>query len=329
MNERSVILVEANSIQKTARDRLTFSDWGKPLSMDSYLRREQYLRSQSWAQESMKTWLLWDCTQDLCFSSCETFAMQSQFLELNGKTFGIASVYTEPQYRNQGWASLLLKKLGEELFRNSQNPQALILFSEVGASIYEKLGYKKCENLEYYLDLLPKTSAGTGKIKNSEARFFTHTDASHLWTQAQAEVSQLGGNFQVLTSQSQLDWYLARERFYHAALRTRLPSEAGVRIGESLLFWVNDLRTKSLKILSGFSNSASETQTLMSCAQEIASTRNLDSLRVWSTEPLVGLSEALPWDRKIPNYESLPMILPIHPSLACEDWKWISRSSWV
>src|SRR5262249_23044174 len=127
--------------QKRARDRFTFASWGTRLTVEQFCAREQRLRQHRWPQAAMRTWLL--CGDDgevLC--SCETFRMRSFHRGEDGWTQAVASVLTEPALRRSGYASTLIAYLMRELTQQGVDLHASILFSDVGASLYQRAGFE-------------------------------------------------------------------------------------------------------------------------------------------------------------------------------------------
>src|SRR4051812_38592114 len=100
-------LSEATEIEKLERDRICHPTWGPPLAMEDWLRRESRLRAHAWSRRAMRTWLLRGEGGQV-LSSCETFAMASRLVrggeERAGRTYGVASVFTEERLRGRGHA---------------------------------------------------------------------------------------------------------------------------------------------------------------------------------------------------------------------------------
>lgn len=129
-------LLEASFAEKVSRDALTAAAWGRQLSTEQFLAREAALRSHPFAKTSMRTWL-W-CA-DSILSSCETFEVAATRGATSGRAFIVASVFTEPALRGKGHAVAMLNALVERL--STPDALAVVLFSEVGPTIYERAGF--------------------------------------------------------------------------------------------------------------------------------------------------------------------------------------------
>ena len=96
-----MLLRRATDEEKRARDRLAHESWGQKLTVAEFVAREERLRAHAWARENMTSWLLLDSKDERILSSCETFDMVSFVDGQRGRTFGVASVYTEPSLRRK------------------------------------------------------------------------------------------------------------------------------------------------------------------------------------------------------------------------------------
>ena len=130
----------ATAAEKHARNLLTAPVWGNRLTEAQYLAREAVLVATEFARRGMRTWVMEDDTAPgIPLASCESLAMISVFDGTRGTSQGIASVFVEERLRGRGLAATMLGLL-QDRFR-TENAQASILFSEVGATIYERVGY--------------------------------------------------------------------------------------------------------------------------------------------------------------------------------------------
>jgi GNAT superfamily N-acetyltransferase len=71
---------------------------------------------------------------------------------INGKTGTLLNVFTYPEYRNQGIATELLKKIVEEAKRENINIISLSSTKD-GEKLYRKLGFKESEYKEMNIKL--------------------------------------------------------------------------------------------------------------------------------------------------------------------------------
>lgn len=135
-------------------------EWGGALSLEDYLAREPFLATIPLAENGgMRYWILTDSSaapgSRPVLASCETlrkkvFVTDSATGEVREHVaYGIASVYTIPQYRGRRYASRMLQELGralgggfEEVDGKPVQPAASALWSDIGKSFYAKLGWE-------------------------------------------------------------------------------------------------------------------------------------------------------------------------------------------
>jgi GNAT superfamily N-acetyltransferase len=303
-------LVAATEEQRVQRDALTYSEWGKLLSLEDYAAREKRLRAHPWSRSDMRTWLL--CGEDGgVLASCETFRTGS-FLRppggslVPGDSFAIASVFTEERLRGHGYATRLMDLLAAELERQPR-AQAALLFSDVGPRIYARSGYQALPAWDWNLapspgdpagpvdSLLRENELGTalGRLRHPEAPFF-------FWP-----------------GPAQLDWHLERGRIYVEHLGCSLPASAGATAGASTILWGLVGRSAELTVLMLDARSTSETWALLEAARREASRSGLSRVILWeepSHAPFLPLLKGGGTFR-VARDGSLPMVRPLHPGL--------------
>lgn len=149
---------------------LTHTMWGNALKMEDYLHREDYLTTVPLAmQNGITHWILTDSRRAPndrpILSSCETLrkpamaaAAATSPVVVDGVAHGIASVYTDPQYRGKGYAGRMLIELGKQLERwqvmsaahgvvgqkaDEKEPKTLfsVLYSDIGKTFYTGKGW--------------------------------------------------------------------------------------------------------------------------------------------------------------------------------------------
>eukprot|EP00899_Mesostigma_viride_P015473 jgi/Mesvir1/23927/Mv10702-RA.2 len=115
-------------------------EWGKTLTLEQYLEREDRLASHPWSQKALTSWVLTGSDGEL-LSQLETYRMEATCPGHDRTTaFGIASVFTEEKHRGKGYASKLVGLLLEQLRQESGDAVAVVLYSDVGPGLYAKAG---------------------------------------------------------------------------------------------------------------------------------------------------------------------------------------------
>lgn len=132
----------------------TSNAWKGALTPYEYVEEAAYLLTVPLNKDGgMTIWILTDKTlppeERPILASCETIRKRTLISDSDGNvketiTHGVASVYTNPAYRGQGYASRLMKDLGEVLQTWQSDigkPSGSILFSDIGKKFYGNLGW--------------------------------------------------------------------------------------------------------------------------------------------------------------------------------------------
>ncbi len=150
VNDPSVVLINATPDEQRQIWRATHPSWGPGLTLDQYLDREAYLLTTALAKDGGLTqWILTDSSAAASsrpvLSSCETIRKRAIVADPSGAladvtAHGVASVFTDPEYRSRGYAGKMMALLGEELVRQEDAaPGAArfsVLFSDIGPKFY-------------------------------------------------------------------------------------------------------------------------------------------------------------------------------------------------
>lgn len=292
----------ASDAEKIRRDRLTHAAWGQRLDPSAYGAREAGLRAHPWAKEVMTTWL-WTGASGEILASCETFRMESRLGEQRGVAFGVASVFVEPALRGTGHCTAMMRALVERL-RTEPGAQAAILFSDVGAPIYERAGFSARPAFETILPAAADAESAPGLVHLDEAGA----------RDAAAERADPGGTFAVMPTAAQVDWHLERERLYARLLGLSRPRAWGARLGRGVAVWSGDLKNGRLDVLL-LDAGEGERSALLAEARRTAAD--------------AGLRDVVLWEGETGRAGSLPMIAPLAVGLMPEDWTWIPRALWI
>lgn len=210
-------------------------EWGGALSLEDYLVREPYLATIPMAENGgMRYWILTDSTpaggKRPVLASVET--LRKKVFVLDPKTgevredilYGIASVYTNPQYRGRRYASRMLEELDRTLEKGFEDidgkfvkPAASALWSDIGKSFYAKLGWVPYPSLHVSFRV-PETVADTTSstldlITYENLESFCRSDEQllrkHLLRCAQGGRPQ----FAFVPNYDIIRWHLYRDEF--------------------------------------------------------------------------------------------------------------------
>jgi GNAT superfamily N-acetyltransferase len=267
-------LGEATAVERTARDRLTFEEWGSRLTQAQYLDRERVLRQTLHGQHDMRSWVL-RLPNAVIAASCETFRLP---LMPEGVIEVVATVYVDRALRGVKMASRLIDALIEA--RREAGVDGLVLFSEVGTDLYARSGFK----------LLP-----------APVRTWTEPpahDAASVWlspddlTTALQERSRIRSHLLDLRlTEPLVDWHLTRARFYARTLGVPMAPHLGARAGGVQLFWSPDFKCNVLRILDATGPAGASIEPAIAAAVNESRALGLGGVELWDdacSSQLVG-----------------------------------------
>ena len=301
-------LLEATFAEKVSRDALTASAWGRQLSTEQFLAREAALRSHPFAKTSMRTWL-WCADSILC--SCETFEVAATRGATSGRAFIVASVFTEPALRGKGHAVAMLNALVARL--STPDALAVVLFSEVGPTIYERAGFVGQPGVDL---VFPARAEPRREDSAASAVRWTTTIEAPPHRRDPHAVT-------LVLSAQQCDWHVERERFYAAALhRPALPAHVARLNASSLAVAASFQRNELHVVWTEFHDDADGLVLLEACA-EMAQRCGLPAVRVWETQPMPTPTGAT----RVERNDELPMLRPLDGGAA--RWVNVSQGLWA
>lgn len=315
-------LALATEARKAQRDALTFTAWGRTLTPEAYALREQRLRAHPWARAEMKTWLL--CEDGGVLASCETFRTDS-FLRTGGgapspgDSFAIASVFTEERLRGRGYATRLMDLVAAELEQASPRVHGALLFSDVGAALYGRSGYRELPAWDWRF--APAEGAPGERVE----RLLREADVAA----ALARMRRPDADFFLWPSAAQVDWHLERERIYAEALGQPRPEACGATVGASTALWASAGRERELKVLMLDARSAGDAEALLEAARRVAHRAGLERVVAWEEPALAPLLAPIPGGTREPRDGSLPMLRPLRPGLPVSPALPVPRALWV
>ncbi|KAI0854176.1 hypothetical protein F5Y00DRAFT_256674 [Daldinia vernicosa] len=265
-----VIFSEATTSEERVRcAKLASTAFGKPLTPERYLEREEYLASHPLARGT--GWRWWCLTladnPEHVLSMCKT--MHRDLLVRDGSATGgetvvarqeqgycICSVVTDSNYRGRGLASVLLKGVAEWL-DGPGNATASILYSDVG-DFYVSKGWDILDSFESILTVPPSVPQ-KGQAQFPETRPLTTEDIPRL---CERDVESLKDDFQkydlpkdsvlvtVLPTTNMITWLQARIAYTNNQSYGKTPKVTGsiCESAESWIYWYSDLHHRKIII---------------------------------------------------------------------------------
>ncbi|KAL2022875.1 hypothetical protein VTK56DRAFT_4406 [Thermocarpiscus australiensis] len=266
-----LVLTHPTPAERTAIWRLTHPQWGPALTERDYLAREAYLTTVPLARDGGIThWVLTvaglppDARPLL--SSCETLRKRA-VASRNGKVVeegvahGIASVFTDPQFRGRGYASRMMRELGERL-RTWQVPGGgdesngetggvvegdcrhrphhslfSVLYSDIGKQFYARHGWAPFASS--HVAFKPGKFGGDDVAGQQVARPIGYHDLAELCCVDErllrADLARRPAGKTHVALLPELDamlWHLMREDFMTKCIFGRTPAVRGAVAGE-------------------------------------------------------------------------------------------------
>jgi GNAT superfamily N-acetyltransferase len=297
----------ATDAEKRTRDALTFDAWGSGLTAPQFLAREQRLRAHPWARAAMRTWL-WTDDHDAALASCETFECASHVGGAPGRSWVVASVYVAPPLRRRGHSAAMLAALVARL-RGEVGAQAITLFSEVGTALYARVGFRPAPSFDTWFTPADAAPDEVAWLSAPLAAPATQPPAPHA--------------LRLTVDAGQVDWHLARERFYGEALGQPALATHGARVGGSTIAWTAYWRSGELHVLWLDVVASAHRAPLVDAARAAAARAGLSAVRIWETTPL----DDLPGARRAPRDDEIAMFTSLGPPIA--EWTHVDRALWA
>lgn len=286
------LLTQARAGERLVRNRLTAPVWAGGLTDAQYLERERRLRQTEHGRLGMQTWLL-KLPNDTTLASCETFRLP---LLHGGALEVVASVFVEPALRRSGMASRLLRALVTH--RRECGLDGLVLFSEVGAKLYERCGFRR-------------RPAPTRRVPASAD---TRTTATPIGRGRLGELidrrnALREGGVELLLNEALVEWHLERARVYAEAFNRPPPDAVGAVDGDAVALWAPDHKNDVLRILEISGPDGANVDGLFAAAAAEAARQGLTTVEHWDDAHSARLDGPACCERT----DDLPMAVPFTP----------------
>ncbi|CCC07751.1 unnamed protein product [Sordaria macrospora k-hell] len=260
---------EATPEQRELAWKLNGVAWARPVSIETYVAREIHLSEQELTKDgNCKYWVLYlKGYPRQIIASCETTRKEVLISEngvsRGGYGYGIASVYTNPDYRRQGMAATLLRHVQEAMDRDSD---LSVLYSDIGRQYYSNLGWHVFPSEEVTLTYIPPTSTSSNEtpalqhtqpesiryLRIEELRNLCDVDKRHLCARFSQIPADGASHVAFMPSFAQMSWQIARAEFVAGKLLNgKSPENRGAitSSGRAWIYWDHDWKSKKLKVL--------------------------------------------------------------------------------
>jgi hypothetical protein len=307
-----------------------YSAWGKPLTLDQYFVREQTLKVHSFGNLTCWTLISDDQRKDI-LAQCETYERPVRLISKGGGVqmvngFGIASVYTPPEHRRNGYCSTMLEQLPSRIDASVSN-----LYSDIGPNFYRKLGW----NVFAPFDLLVDVSAYQRQkqmesgvcdsiLELSDLRDIVR-DYDNLLARRADEIIEKDPDAIVSILIPTIEcvlWFRTRSEifarflraFQHVDMKQR-PFGSKVRVDSSdnekdFLVYFHDFKDNTLYTLMHKMTSAHSAKLLLDAAVDEAKLCGLKKVSVWNPSPHLRPGLTLDTETLMqPDFENKPQIM--------------------
>ncbi|OWZ14299.1 hypothetical protein PHMEG_00012242 [Phytophthora megakarya] len=293
--------------------------WGAPLlTVEQWQRKDEAQRLSAFAQDGALYWALVDQAEDssttdeglvagrdLLYCHCKTMRFDCVYRRSNGAiergySYGISSVYTLPAFRKRGLAGFFLTEVAKQL-ETLPKPLISVLYSDVGPSFYDKLGWKCHPSNMATLEVAhPRDIKASDTAIEMETLTLDEELAKFLESDNARLVEELSNNFQkreafvVLPTRDSLEWQFINGTHYaRVAGFDELPSRCGVKVNDNaFVLWWHNLKESTLYVSharfpdSG-DNATAITRALLEAAMQEARKFKLTKVVLW--DPPSGL----------------------------------------
>jgi len=180
----------------------TFPVWHEGLTRDAYGRWNDAQLRTEWGRAHLHRLALVNDAGDV-LASAKRYRLDVRLRGTNGWMCGIGAVFTPPDHRGRGYASRLLEMICDDARQNGALLAAL--FSEIGTSFYERIGFAAVPLDEVTVDVKRKDGAPAMLVRAGEERDLPALVALH-------ETRSANATFALRRSPPLVQYALAKKR---------------------------------------------------------------------------------------------------------------------
>ncbi|CAG8668341.1 5340_t:CDS:2, partial [Dentiscutata erythropus] len=310
---QELVLVEANPEQARITNRNSYMSWGYPvLTIEEYIEREEILANNEFTSENFKVWVLIsrtnynsinsNNTEPIIYSQCETFKRKALITLSSGQVkeatcYCITALFTPPQYRHKGYATMMMRLLNDKL-RFEYKAEFSYLYSEIGPDFYTRLGWKIFAHKEIRFDVddkfltVSKNSEIIIAINQSNLESVINKDCELI----KKEITKLNKkSVVILPTKPAFDWLFQKTKFYsefHSSTEDPRLFGAIILKGnnyneeplERFIMWNHDFKENELLIVRFRSDSQYMTKLLIHQAMQEANKFQFKRIILWNPD---------------------------------------------
>ncbi|KAK4154700.1 hypothetical protein C8A00DRAFT_42576 [Chaetomidium leptoderma] len=273
-----VVFAEATPQQRVLCWELNGASWAPPMTLEQYVGRETTLSQTALsANGGTKYWILHPKDDPTTIvSACEVTSKRALISEPTTGTrevaaYSIASVFTNPRFRERGMAGHLLRQVQAHVDDDAAGAatECGALYSDIGRAYYTRLGWKDFRSPQVLFTLAAADDdlAITPPSRDDDdddvpVALLTAEQVAPLCEKDVAAVREAFGRHHAqdagnktrvafLPTAEQLAWHFARDSYVCQTMLGREVVHRGAATadGAAWIYWDHDLREKKLKVL--------------------------------------------------------------------------------
>jgi len=217
----------------------TATEWKGGLTTEEYIEESFNLASSRDSRHSHADWILVDLNlpadERQILSSCETFRKRALLCEPGEGieevvVYGIASVFTAPEYRRHGYATRMLKEIAATYVK--PHCAATILFSDIGKKFYSELGWHPLPGNSHLKFPAAPGPAEARPLFESDLGELCKEDETMIREAMSSRVQDGKTRMMMIPDHGQMLWHHVREEFVCRKVLGKSPKVKGAVAGK-------------------------------------------------------------------------------------------------
>ncbi|KAH6853204.1 hypothetical protein B0I37DRAFT_1966 [Chaetomium sp. MPI-CAGE-AT-0009] len=260
-----VVFTEATPQQRILSWELNGASWAPPMTIEQYVGRETALSEAALSANGGTKYFILHPKNDpsTIVSACEVTTKRAIIADGSGggsgttreaAAYAIASVFTNPRFRERGMAGHMLRCVQEAV---DETAECCALYSDIGRVYYTRLGWKDFRSPQVLLafaDALPVPYPdGAVLLTAADVAPLCERDVEVVRERFRRLAESGDGKIHVtfLPTAEQMAWHFTRDAYVCKTLCGREVVHRGAKTedGASWIYWDHDLRDKKLKVL--------------------------------------------------------------------------------